>query len=108
MMHAMSNELATTGPRRSPATFEASLEAEQAVERTLMRTIAKAIVIAVPLGMIFFISLLAIAMGGDTEWYVIVGLGSALGLVGAVLFGMLGGVTLVAHTLDAVDTGAAH
>jgi hypothetical protein len=85
--------------------FEASLEAEREAEQILMRSVIKSVIIGVPVGVLFFIGLLALAIAGDTEWYVILGLGGALGLVGAVLFGMLGGVTLVAHSLEEVDRG---
>ena len=70
-----------------------------------MRSITKSVIIGIPLGILFFMGLLALAIGGDTEWYVIVGLGAILGVLAAVLFGMLGGVTLVAHTLEEVDRG---
>ena len=66
---------------------------------------AIAIVIGVPLGIAFFILLLTLAVAGETEWYVIVGVGTIMGVLGAVLFGMLGGVTLVAHVLEDVDRG---
>ena len=41
--------------------------------------------------------MLAIAIGDDTEWYVWVLLGALMGTIAAVLFGMLGAVTLAAH-----------
>jgi hypothetical protein len=63
-------------------------------------------VIGVPVGIAFFIVLLTIAVAGETEWYVIVGLGAIMGVLAAVLFGMLGGVTLVAHALEDVDRGS--
>ena len=46
--------------------------------------------------------LLLLAIGDKTEWYVVVGLG-CLGVLAAVLFGMLAGVTLNAHALDVVN-----
>ena len=63
--------------------------------------------ICLPLGIAFFIGLLALAVGDDLEWWTIIGLGSLLGVLGAVLFGMLGGVTVAAHALEDVDRGAA-
>jgi hypothetical protein len=101
----LSGELVPTAAAGEPTSFEASLAAEREAEQMLMRSVTKSVIIGVPVGIVFFIALLAIAIGGDTEWYVILGLGSALGLVGAVLFGMLGGVTLVAHALEEVDRG---
>jgi hypothetical protein len=104
----MSSELIPTAPAGEVTSFDKSLAAERRAEQTLMRSVTKSIAIGVPVGILFFVALLAIALAGEAEWYVIVGLGAILGLVGAVLFGMLGGVTLVAHTLDDVDRGVSH
>ena len=101
----MSSDLVTTTSGGPPASFDTALAAERAAEQTLMRTIIKSIVIGVPIGIAFFILLLTIAVAGETEWYVIVGVGTIMGVLGAVLFGMLGGVTLVAHVLEDVDRG---
>jgi hypothetical protein len=101
----MSSELVPTEGGQPPDSFETALVAEQAVEQHLMRAIFKCIAIGIPIGIIFFMALLAVAVGGDTEWWVIVGLGCGLGVLGAVLFGMLAGVTLSAHALEEVDRG---
>src|SRR3954462_14811225 len=90
----------------SQDSFEVSLDAEKAVEITLMRSITKCIVIGIPVGILFFMALLWLPVDGDTEWYVIIGLGCGLGLIAAVLFGMLAGMTLNAHAMEAVDRGA--
>ncbi|MET0420382.1 MAG: hypothetical protein ABW073_01635 [Acidimicrobiia bacterium] len=100
----MSSEIATTGqPAGDEDAFEASLAAERSAERSVMRSVAKMIVVSIPIGIAFFIGLLAVAIGGDVSWWVVVGLGSLLGLIGAGLFGMLAGVVLHSETLDAVD-----
>jgi hypothetical protein len=101
----MSSELVPTEGEPSQDSFETALVAEQAVERTLMHSIARSIAIGIPIGILFFMALLWLAVGDDTEWYVIVGLGCGLGLLAAVLFGMLAGVTLNAHAMEAVDRG---
>jgi Mg/Co/Ni transporter MgtE len=101
----MSTELVVAQPGQELDSFDRSLAAERVAEQTLMRSITKSIVIGVPVGIAFFIALLAIAIAGQTEWYVIVGVGTIMGVIGAVLFGMLGGVTLVAHVLEDVDKG---
>ena len=102
----MSSEIVATTSAGPPASFDTALAAERVAEQTLMRSITKSIAIGVPVGIAFFIVLLTIAVAGQTEWYVIVGLGAIMGLIGAVLFGMLGGVTLVAHVLEDVDKGS--
>jgi len=103
----MTSELVPTVPATLES-FDVALAAERDAELTLMRSIMKSIVIGVPVGIAFFTVLLTIAVAGQTEWYVIVGLGVIMGVIGAVLFGMLGGVTLVAHVLEDVDKGNSH
>ena len=99
----MSSELVPTEGERPLDSFESSLVAETDAERHMMVSIAKSIAIGIPIGIVFFMVLLFLAIGGDTEWWVIVGLGCGLGVLGAVLFGMLAGVTLNAHALDVVN-----
>ncbi|MFI5046040.1 MAG: hypothetical protein ACHQIG_03170 [Acidimicrobiia bacterium] len=83
--------------------FEASLAAERVAERAVMRSIVRSIAIALPIGIAFFIGLIGLAAGNDLGWWVVIGIGTLLGIVAAVLFGMLGGVTLAAHAFDEVD-----
>jgi hypothetical protein len=104
----MSSELVVTDDSRSQGTFAASLEAELAVERELMRSVLRGIVLALPIGIAFFVGLLAIAISDKTAWYVWVGLGVGSGVLGALLFGVLAGVTLMAHKLDVVDQRLEH
>jgi NO-binding membrane sensor protein with MHYT domain len=98
----MSNEVATR-TEASTDVYEASLHAEEDAERKLMHSIIKSIVIGIPIGIVVFVGMLAIAIGDDTEWYVWVLLGALMGTIAAVLFGMLGAVTLAAHSLDEID-----
>ena len=99
----MSSELVPTRGEQPVSSFETSLHVEQAAERHLMVSIAKSIAIGVPIGILFFMGLLLIAIGDKTEWYVIVGLGCLIGILAAGVFGMLAGVTLNAHALDVVN-----
>ena len=99
----MSNELVATHAEASTDVYEASLHAEEDAERKLMRSIIKSVAIGIPIGIAVFIGMLAIAIGNDTEWYVWVLLGCLMGTIAAVLFGVLGAVTLSAHTLDEID-----
>jgi Mg/Co/Ni transporter MgtE len=106
----MSNEIATTDRAGVPAldSFDTSLAAERDAEKTVMRSVVRTVAIGVPLGIAFFIALLGIAVGDQLEWWAIIGLGVGLGLVAAILFGMLAGVTLAAHAFEDVDRGAGH
>jgi hypothetical protein len=99
----MSTEVAVTDGAGLSPTFTASLEAEQAAERDLLRSLAKAVLISLPISIAFFLLLVGVAIADKTHWYVWVGLGVGLGMVGAVLLGALAGATLNAHKLDQVD-----
>jgi hypothetical protein len=87
----------------APSRFEASLHAEQAAERHLMRALVASILVALPISIAIFLFMTAIAISDKAEWYVWVGLGVGLGVIGALLLGSLAGATLSAHKLDDVD-----
>ena len=101
----MTSDLVPTDGEPSHDSFETALVAEQAVEVSMMRSITKSIILGIPIGVLFFMALLWLAVGDDTEWYVVVGLGCGLGILAAVLFGMLAGVSLNAHAMEEVDRG---
>ncbi|HEX5586228.1 MAG TPA: hypothetical protein VFZ17_02875 [Acidimicrobiia bacterium] len=102
----MSSEIATTdGSDAELSSFDSSLAAERSAERTVMRSIVRCVAVLWPIMMAFFIGLIALAVGGDLDFWVILGVGALLGTIGAVLFGMLGGVTMAAHAFDDVDRG---
>ncbi len=83
--------------------FEASLEAEHDAERDLLKSLVKSIIVALPIMIGIFVLMTAIAISDKTEWYVWLGLGVGLGVIGAFLLGSLAGATLNAHKLDDVD-----
>jgi len=102
----MSSEIVTTtGSDVELSSFDTSLAAERTAERTVMISIVRSVAVLVPIMIAFFIGLIALAASDQLEWWVIIGIGTLLGLVGAVLFGMLGGVTVAAHAFDDVDRG---
>ena len=98
----MSTEVAVPEPSGS-SRYEQSLAAEQSAEHNLFVTIAKTVVLALPVMIAIFLLMTAIAISDKTEWYVWVGLGVGLGVIGACLLGSLAGATIAAHRLDAVD-----
>jgi hypothetical protein len=98
----MSTEVAVVESNRS-SRFEQSLAAEHVAERSMLVTVVKTIVLSLPIMVGIFVLMTAIAISDKTEWYVWVGLGVGLGVLGALLLGSLAGATLNAHRLDAVD-----
>jgi uncharacterized membrane protein (DUF485 family) len=102
----MSSEIvATTGSDAGLSSFDASLAAERSAERTVTRSIVRSVAVLLPIMIAFFIGLIALAVGDDLDIGVIIGVGAMLGVIGAILFGMLAGVTLAAHAFDDVDRG---
>ncbi len=97
----MSGEVAI--PEDSAERFEDSLEREHRAERDLLKALVKSILVSMPIMIGIFVLMSAIAISDKTEWYVWVGLGVGLGVVGAFLLGALAGATLNAHKLDDVD-----
>jgi fatty acid desaturase len=83
--------------------FEASLEAEHDAERDLLKSLARSIVLTLPVTIAIFVFIAAVAISDKAEWYVWLGLGVGLGVIGALLMGSLAGATINAHKLDAVD-----
>jgi hypothetical protein len=98
----MSTEVAVADTSAS-ARFEASLRAEEAAERDLLKSLVIAILVALPISIAIFLFMTAIAISDKPEWYVWIGLGVGLGVIGALLLGALAGATLNAHKLDEVD-----
>jgi uncharacterized integral membrane protein len=99
----MSAEVAVVEGNQPPSRFEQSLHAEQQAERELFRSIVKSILLALPLSIAVFVFIAAVSFSDKVDWYVWLGLGVGIGVVGAVLMGALAGATLNAHKLDEVD-----
>ena len=99
----MSAEVAVVEGAEPSSRFEASLQAEQAAERDLVKSVFMSILVALPISIAVFVLISAVAVSDHAEWYVWIGLGVGIGVVGALLMGALAGATLNAHKLDEVD-----
>jgi len=97
----MSTEVAI--PEAVSDRFEASLEREHEAERDLLKSLVKSILVSLPIMIGIFVLIAAIAISDKTEWYVWLGLGVGIGVIGACLLGSLAGATINAHKLDDVD-----
>ncbi len=102
----MSTEIAVSDSAGHPDRFEESLENEEVAERDLMRSLFKSILVSIPISVACFLLIVGLAIGDKTDWYVWVGLGVGLGVLGGILLGVLGGATLNAHKLDEIDRHA--
>jgi hypothetical protein len=99
----MSTEVAVPEGDARSARFEASLAAEQRAERDLMSSLVRSVLLALPVTIAIFLLIAAIAISDKVEWYVWIGLGVGIGVIGALLMGALAGATINAHKLDEVD-----
>jgi formate/nitrite transporter FocA (FNT family) len=97
----MSAEVAI--PQDVAERFEVSLEAEHEAERDLLKALVKSILVSLPIMIGVFLLIAAIAFSDKVEWYVWIGFGVGIGVIGAVLLGSLAGATMNAHKLDDVD-----
>jgi hypothetical protein len=98
----MSTEVAVAADA-TMSRFEASLAAEHDAERDLLKSLARSIVLTMPVTIAIFVFIAAVAISDKAEWYVWLGLGVGLGVIGALLMGSLAGATINAHKLDDVD-----
>lgn len=88
---------------------DVALQEELAAERSLMRSVLLGIAIAVPVCMVIWAALVAIAVGGDDpDWGAWLGMGAGVGAFAGAFFGGWAGFTAKAHLLDEVDQRAAH
>ena len=91
---------------------EASLEAAQALgleeersaEVALLRSVFARMAIAIPLSIVIWVGLVALAVGDkDPDWGPWLGMAAAIGILNGVFFGALAGFITKAHVLDDVD-----
>jgi hypothetical protein len=81
-----------------------ALEEERSAEVSLIRTVFAATAIAIPLSIVIWVGLVALAVGDkDPEWGPWLGMAAAIGLLNGVFFGALAGFITKAHVLDDVD-----
>jgi hypothetical protein len=104
----MTTEVAVAQPAGELTAFQASWDAQRAAERKLTLSVGKFVVMSTPLFMALFIGLLALAISDQQQWFIWVGLGAGMGTVAACLFGLLAGVTVNAHVLEAIEHETRH
>jgi hypothetical protein len=86
-----------------------ALEEERAAEESLIRTVFAGVAIAVPISIVMYAGLVALAVGDkDPEWGAWLGMACAIGILNGVFFGALAGFIIKAHVLSDVDRRATH
>jgi len=100
----VSGEIETRTDLVPEAERAASLEEEKAAEQSLLRAVIRGAVVAVPVCIIIWCGIVALAVGGDDpDWGIWIGMGVAVGTVAGVFFGGWAGFIAKAHLLDEVD-----
>jgi hypothetical protein len=88
---------------------DADLDEEMAAEQSLFRAVIWGIVIAIPVCMVIWIGMVALAVGGkDPDWWAWIGMGALVGVLAGAFFGGWAGFTMKAHLLDELDERASH
>ena len=78
-------------------------------EASLWRAVIKWTLIAIPICIVIWIGLIALAVGGDDpEWGAWIGIGVIVGAFAGAFFGGWAAFTAKSHLLDVVDERAAH
>jgi hypothetical protein len=81
-----------------------ALEEERAAEVSLIRTVFAGVAIAIPVCIVIWVGLVALAVGHEgPEWGAWLGMAVVIGILNGVFFGALAGFITKAHVLDDVD-----
>lgn len=84
-----------------------ALEEERAAEESLIRAVLVGVALAVPLSILFWAGLIALAVGDkDPEWGAWLGMACAIGILSGVFFGAWAGFITKASVLDDADRHA--
>jgi hypothetical protein len=88
-------------------THTLALEEERAAEESLIRAVFAGVAIAVPLSILIWAGLIALAVGNkDPDWGAWLGMAGAIGILSGVFFGALAGFIIKAHVLVDADRHA--
>jgi len=108
MTDAVNTELELAGPELLVPYDDPHHEATQA-ERSLWRAVMLGIIIAIPICIVIWIAIIAVAVGGkDPDWGAWIGIGIIVGTFAGAFFGGWAAFTAKSHLLDDVDERAAH
>jgi hypothetical protein len=108
MSDAVNTELELAGPELLVPYDDPNHEAMEA-ERSLWRAVLWGTIIAIPICIVIWIGIVALAVGGkDPDWGAYIGIGILVGAFAGAFFGGWAAFTAKAHLLDVVDERAAH
>jgi threonine/homoserine/homoserine lactone efflux protein len=104
----VSSEIDLAGHEIAVAGDDALVE-ELAAERSLWHAIIVGMLIAVPICILIWCGIIALAVGPNDpqDWFAWLGIGAVVGVLAGAFFGAWAGFTAKAHLLDDVDHRAA-
>ena len=80
---------------------------EHSAEVQLIRAVFVGVAVSIPVFVLIWVGLVALAVGGkDPDWAVWLGMAALIGILNGVFFGALGAFITRAHVLDDVDRHA--
>jgi hypothetical protein len=90
-------------------TFEETVAEQMAVERSLWHAVLMSMFIAVPVCVVIWVGMVAIALGGhsNVSWGVWLAIGAIVGVIAGAFFGGLFTFVTKSHLLDETDRHAA-
>ena len=104
----MSDEIEPAGSEVLVAR-DAAIQETLAAERSLWRAVMWGTIIAIPICIVIWIAIVALAVGGkDPDWGAWIGIGILVGAFAGAFFGGWAAFTAKSHLLDAVDERASH
>ncbi len=93
------------GQAAEAATFEEGVEEQLAAEKSLWHAVAISTIIAVPVCVVIWLAIVAIAVGGNSgvSWGVWLAIGAIVGVIAGVFFGGLFTFVTKSDVLDEAD-----
>lgn len=89
--------------------FDDAIQETLAAEKSLWRSVVIWTIVAIPICIVIWIGLIALAVGGkDPDWGAWIGIGIIVGAFAGAFFGGWAAFTAKSHLLDEVDERAAH
>jgi hypothetical protein len=100
----MNNQLEPFGDAGPPDLGDAALQEELRAERSLVRHVFIGIAVAVPVSIVVWEGLIALAVGGKhPDWPVWLGMAALIGVLTGVFFGTWAGFVSQTHTFEELD-----
>jgi hypothetical protein len=89
----------------TPTGVEIATDRQVLAEHAMVRASIVGFLVALPIGIVMLVGMMAVAIGDTQPWYVWVGLGVGMGVYAAGFLGTVGGVLMSARSLNRIAGG---